>query len=198
MEIYFLSLILFLISMIGSPGPANMLMIASGIKFGFKSSLPFVFGVIFSKQFIIWPIALGVVNLSNTSDILYVFMKYMAATYILYLALKMYNNRIASSEVNELPPTFLQGLMVHPLNPKAWLMIATASASFVPKSMTPLEAAMVLAPTFLVVQLILHPTWCFFGSWVASRISGTVFERIFIITIMALTFLSILLVVLSD
>ena len=86
--------------MIGSPGPANMLLVASGLKFGFKRSLPFVIGIIVSKQFIIWPIALGVVNLSNASDFLYVLMKYIAAAYILYLAVKMYNIKIVSSSEN--------------------------------------------------------------------------------------------------
>ncbi len=184
--------------MIGSPGPANMLLVASGLKFGFKRSLPFVIGIIVSKQFIIWPIALGVVNLSNVSDFLYVLMKYIAAAYILYLAVKMYNIKIVSSSAKEIPPTFFQGLIVHPLNPKAWLMIATASASFIPKDMAPLEAAIVLAPTFFVIQLILHPIWCFFGSWVADRISGTIYERFFVVIIMTLTLLSVLLIVLSD
>ena len=184
--------------MIGSPGPANMLLVASGLKFGFKRSLPFVIGIIVSKQFIIWPIALGVVNLSNASDFLYVLMKYIAAAYILYLAVKMYNIKIVSSSAKEAPPTFFQGLIVHPLNPKAWLMIATASASFIPKEMAPFEAAIVLAPTFFVIQLILHPIWCFFGSWVADRISGTIYERLFVVIIMTLTLLSVLLIVLSD
>ena len=111
---------------------------------------------------------------------------------------KMYNIKIVASSAKEAPPTFFQGLIVHPLNPKAWLMIATASASFIPKDMTPLEAAIVLAPTFFVIQLTLHPIWCFFGSWVADRISGTIYKRFFVVIIMALTLLSVLLIVLSD
>ena len=79
MELYFISLVIFLVSMIGSPGPANMIMLASGLKFGFKRSLPFVFGVIISKQFIIWPISLGVINISNISPTVHEVMKYVAA-----------------------------------------------------------------------------------------------------------------------
>ena len=110
----------------------------------------------------------------------------------------MYNIKIVSSSAKEAPPTFFQGLIVHPLNPKAWLMIATASASFIPNTMTPLEAALVLAPTFFSVQLVLHPMWCLFGSWVADKIAGTVYERVFILAIIGLTFLSVLLIILSE
>lgn len=184
--------------MIGSPGPANMLMVGSGLKFGFRRSLPFVFGVVISKQFLICPMVLGIVNLSSISTSLYIVMKYLAVGYIVYLALKMYRIKILITSVRDRPPSFLQGLMVHPLNPKAWLMIATASASFIPNTFTPVEALLILAPTFFVIQAILHPLWCFFGSWVASKISNTVYERAFVWLIILLTFLSVLLVVFSD
>ncbi len=181
--------------MIGSPGPANMLMLASGLKFGFRRSLPFVFGVIISKQFIIWPIAFGIINISNISTTVHEVMRYVAAAYIMFLAIKLYNTKITAASLEENPPSFLQGLVVHPLNPKAWLMIATASASFIPSTLSAIEALLILAPTFFVIQATLHPVWCFFGSWIAEKISGTVYERLFISVIMALTFLSIFLIV---
>ena len=85
--------------MIGSPGPANMLMLASGLKFGFRRSLPFVFGVIISKQFIIWPIAFGIINISNISNTVHEVMRYVAAAYIMFLALKLYNTKITAASL---------------------------------------------------------------------------------------------------
>ena len=183
--------------MIGSPGPANMLLLASGLKFGFRRSLPFVFGVIISKQFIIWPISFGIINISSLSATVHEIMTYLAAAYILFIAIKMYSTKITSASLEGNPPSFFQGLLVHPLNPKAWLMIATASASFIPRSLSPIDALLILAPTFLIIQATLHPIWCFFGSWIAKKISGTVYERLFISGIMLLTFLSIFLIVAS-
>ena len=172
-----------------------MLMLASGLKFGLRRSLPFVFGVIISKQFIIWPIAFGIINIANISNTFHEVMRYIAAVYILFIALKMYNNKISSASLGGEPPSFFQGLLVHPLNPKAWLMIATASASFIPSTLSPVEALFILAPTFFIIQATLHPIWCFFGSWIAEKISGTVYERLFVSVIMLLTFLSIFLIV---
>ena len=197
MELYFISLVLFLVSMVGSPGPANMIMLASGLKFGFKRSMPFVFGVIISKQFIIWPISLGVINISNISSTVHEVMKYAAAAYIFFLAIKMYNTKITSASLENEPPSFLQGLIVHPLNPKAWLMIATASASFIPVTLTEMEAVLILAPTFFIIQATLHPIWCFFGSWIAKKISDTIYERLFVLAIMFLTFFSVVLIVVN-
>ena len=154
--------------MIGSPGPANMLLVASGLKFGFRRSLPFVIGIIVSKQFIIWPIALGVVNLSNASDFLYVLMKYIAAAYILYLAVKMYNIKIVSSSAKEAPPTFFQGLIVHPLNPKAWIMVVMAWGSFAPALGDFSLQLPVVILSFAACQLVFHSLWCALGAYLGK------------------------------
>ena len=45
-----------------SPGPNVILLTASGARFGFRGALPMVTGVLFGKQFIIWPIGFGVMG----------------------------------------------------------------------------------------------------------------------------------------
>jgi threonine/homoserine/homoserine lactone efflux protein len=59
---YTLGLLLFAISMVATPGPANMILLSAGSQFGFKKSVPFVIGIILSKQIIIWPIGLGILT----------------------------------------------------------------------------------------------------------------------------------------
>ncbi|MEM9268570.1 MAG: LysE family transporter, partial [Pseudomonadota bacterium] len=48
------------IGVIGTPGPANMILMATGARFGLRRALPFVAGVALGKQFVIWPMGLGV------------------------------------------------------------------------------------------------------------------------------------------
>ena len=43
---YTLGLLLFAISMVATPGPANMILLSAGSQFGFKKSVPFVIGII--------------------------------------------------------------------------------------------------------------------------------------------------------
>ena len=52
---YTLGLLLFAISMVATPGPAEafMILLSAGSQFGFKKSIPFVIGIILSKQIII-------------------------------------------------------------------------------------------------------------------------------------------------
>ena len=67
---YTLGLLLFAISMVATPGPANMILLSAGSQFGFKKSVPFVIGIILSKQIIIWPIGLGILTFLNYSQVL--------------------------------------------------------------------------------------------------------------------------------
>jgi len=48
----FIPLLLFAVVMVGTPGPANMLLMTSGANFGFLKSVPFVAGVAVGKLFI--------------------------------------------------------------------------------------------------------------------------------------------------
>ena len=67
---YTLGLLLFAISMVATPGPANMILLSAGSQFGFKKSVPFVIGIILSKQIIIWPIGLGILTFLNYFQVL--------------------------------------------------------------------------------------------------------------------------------
>ena len=67
---YTLGLLLFAISMVATPGPANMILLSAGSQFGFKKSVPFVIGIILSKQIIIWPIGLGILTFLSYSQVL--------------------------------------------------------------------------------------------------------------------------------
>jgi len=55
----FAPFLLFVIFMVGTPGPANMLLMTSGANFGFWRSLPFVAGVTLGKLLVNILLAFG-------------------------------------------------------------------------------------------------------------------------------------------
>ncbi|MEM7644733.1 MAG: LysE family translocator, partial [Pseudomonadota bacterium] len=56
MSVAILPFAAFALSQVGTPGPANMALMATGARFGLRAALPFVAGVALGKQLIIWPI----------------------------------------------------------------------------------------------------------------------------------------------
>ena len=189
------SFTVFAASQVGTPGPANMALLATGARFGFRAALPFVAGVALGKQLIIWPIGFGLMELAETAPWIFVALKYISAAYIFWLAWKVANLRLSVDETQtQKAPGFLAGLVVHPLNPKAWAMITAGFTSFVVPGTGTLEATLGIAVVLLGVQLLLHPVWTFAGDRIARTVAGTPAERYLMWTLATATVLSVLFV----
>lgn len=174
-----LSFIPFAFSQVATPGPANMAMMATGARFGFRAALPFVAGVILGKQLIIWPIGYGIMEVASQIPLLFEILKFLSALYIIWLAWRVANMRLSSGEPSVDAPGFWSGLLVHPLNPKAWAMILVGFTNFVESDTTTFYATLYIATSLLIIQIICHPIWTLFGDRIAKFIIGKKYERVF-------------------
>ena len=174
-----LSFIPFAFSQVATPGPANMAMMATGARFGFRAALPFVAGVILGKQLIIWPIGYGIMEVASQIPLLFEILKFLSALYIIWLAWRVANMRLSSGEPSVDAPGFWSGLFVHPLNPKAWAMILVGFTNFVESDTTTFFATLYIAASLLIIQIICHPIWTLFGDRIAKFIIGKKYERVF-------------------
>lgn len=185
---------IFAASQVGTPGPANMALMATGARFGLRAALPFVAGVALGKQFIIWPIGFGLLGLAATLPWLFIVLKFASAAYIIWLAWRVANLRLGARGAAGEAPGFAAGLVVHPLNPKAWAMITAGFTNFVAPGTAPLEATAVIAVTLLACQIVLHPLWCWGGDRLAATVAGTAVEKYLMWALAALTVASVVLV----
>ena len=174
-----LSFIPFAFSQVSTPGPANMAMMATGARFGFRAALPFVAGVILGKQLIIWPIGYGIMEIASQVPFLFEILKFLSALYIIWLAWRVANMRLSSGEPSLDAPGFWSGLLVHPLNPKAWAMILVGFTNFVESDTATFYATLYIAGSLLIIQIICHPIWTLFGDRIAKFIIGKKYERVF-------------------
>tara|TARA_R110000850_G_scaffold3844_1_gene17926 strand:+ start:110 stop:712 length:603 start_codon:yes stop_codon:yes gene_type:complete len=194
MSIAILPLAIFAASQVGTPGPANMAMLATGARFGFRAALPFVAGVVLGKQLIIWPIGFGLMELAEVAPGLFTALKYVSAAYIIWLAWKVANLRLGQGEADGAAPGFAAGLIVHPLNPKAWAMIVGSFTAFIGPDVPTLTATATVAAVLLTCQLMMHPLWTLGGSAIAHTVAGTRAEPYLMWSLAALTVASVLFV----
>ena len=181
----------FACAMVGTPGPANMVLLAAGARFGLRPSLPFAAGVILGKQLIIWPIGFGLMAFAATVPWLFTALKWGSAAYILYLAWRIALSRINPGEASDEPPGFASGLIVHPLNPKAWAMITAGFTGFVADGTSAFTATLGIAFVLLSAQIVLQPLWCWGGERIAALVSGRPAERWVMLTLAGATVLSV-------
>ena len=180
----------FAASQVGTPGPANLALMAAGAAYGLRPALPFVAGVALGKQFVIWPVGFGLMELADRAPWAFEALKWASAAYIAWLAWRVANTRLGERAA-EAAPGFAAGLIVHPLNPKAWAMITAGFTAFTAPGTPPLEATATIAAVLLALQLVLHPLWTWGGSLAAARLRGRPGERYLMWTLAALTVLSV-------
>ena len=150
--------------MVASPGPANILLFALGTKQKIKRSIPFIISVVLSKQLIIWPIGLGIMIIDNVSNQYYLAMNVISLLFIIWIGYKIVMMDFSLSNSHQTwSPKLYHGLMVHPLNPKAWLMVSLSFTAYY-KSEVTLLTIPGIAVIFLLIQLLFHSVWFLAGS----------------------------------
>ncbi|MGV6804764.1 MAG: LysE family translocator [Ruegeria sp.] len=188
------SFLIFAASQVGTPGPANMVLLGTGARYGFRAALPFVGGVILGKQLIIWPLGFGLLQLAEQAPSVFSVLKYASAVYICWLAWKIANLRLSRQSAEGAAPGFWAGLVVHPLNPKAWAMIIAGFTGFVAAGTPVFSATLTIALVLLICQVVLHPVWTFAGDRIAHAVEGRPAEKYLMWTLAGLTVASVLFV----
>jgi threonine/homoserine/homoserine lactone efflux protein len=193
MSVAITSFAIFAASQIGTPGPANMALLATGARYGLRRALPFVAGVALGKQLINWPIGFGSMALATQFPIAFQSLKWISAAYIIYLAWRVANLRLNTDQEAK-APGFAAGLLIHPLNPKARAMITAGFTAFTAPGTPSFQATVTIAAILLATQTVLHPLWTYAGERIARTVAGTKAEKYLMWTLAALTVASVLFV----
>src|ERR1700739_1477887 len=114
-----------------TPGPNNTMLLASGVNFGFRRTLPHMLGITLGCMVMMLVIALGLGQLFERMPYLFAALEAASVAYLLYLAWKIATSRALSVEkADRQPMTFLQAAAFQWVNPKAWMMAVTGVTAF--------------------------------------------------------------------
>lgn len=146
-----------------TPGPNNTMLLASGVNFGFRRTMPHMLGITCGCIVMMVTIAMGLGQIFARFPRLYSAMEMISAAYLLYLAWKIAaSGRLSVGAANERPLTFLQAAAFQWVNPKAWMMAVTGATAF-RLSDNPSINALLLAAAFAIVNLPSIAVWAAFG-----------------------------------
>lgn len=110
-----------------TPGPNNLMLMASGANYGLRRTLPHMLGVALGFAFMVILVGVGLIQIFDAFPVTYTVLKVASVGYLLYLAWKIAT--AAAPEAKEptgTPFTFLQAAAFQWVNPKAWTMALTA------------------------------------------------------------------------
>ncbi|MDG2101307.1 MAG: LysE family transporter [Dehalococcoidia bacterium] len=178
----FFPLWIFIILMVSTPGPANLIIMSSGTQNGFIKSIPFTLGVISGKILLNISLSLGLGVILFEYEIISKILSYVCLSYMVWLALKGWNNHKNLEGKNKIMK-YKDGLLVHPLSPKAWAMCLIAYSEFTSNFEGFFQIFLLIPLSFLIAQLIFHNAWCFAGSILKKTIgSNSILNRTLIIS----------------
>lgn len=155
--------VLFVIVMTGTPGIGNLTMMAIGQATGFRSALPFLAGTTVGMLCLNTLVGFGLGGLFMASPRAAWAMKIVGLGYILYLAWKLLRMQLAE-EREARRFTFVEGVFIHPLNPKSWAMSVVGFSQLADPSVGLAVQLAVFIPTFFVFQVSFHSLWGWGGS----------------------------------
>jgi threonine/homoserine/homoserine lactone efflux protein len=145
-----------------TPGPNNMMLMASGANFGFARTIPHMLGI--SVGFVVLLVLVGV-GLAQVFDLfpaLYQILKIVSVVYLLYLAWKIATAAsIKTRAVSARPMTFLQAALFQWVNPKAWSMALTVISVYAPDTSFTMLA--IIGVVFATVNLPSVTVWTVLG-----------------------------------
>ena len=167
------SLWAFIILMVGTPGPANLLAMSAGSQLGFYKCISFNLGLTLGKILLNTAMGLGLGVLLVNFTTFQTTIKFIGAGYMIYLALKSWNINIKN---NEGKPNigWKQGILVHPLNPKAWVMTLIAWTEFGPQLGNFTVQFIVITSSFALTQIFVHNLWSLLGAILSRSLSNSI------------------------
>lgn len=147
-----------------TPGPNNLMLMASGANFGFKRTLPHMLGVSIGFTFMVVLVGVGLIQVFDAFPVTYTVLKVLSVTYLLYLAFKIASNRQPprGADTGSKPMTFLQAAAFQWVNPKAWTMALTALGVYAPASPN-IVNILIVAAAFGLTNLPAITTWVLIG-----------------------------------
>lgn len=117
-----------------TPGPNNMMLLASGVNFGVKRTLPHWLGVSLGHFVMFLLVGAGLESMLKTYPFVYQVLKVVGFAYLLYLAWGVARSGAPQRNCEEAtqPISFWGAAAFQWVNPKAWVMTVGYFSNYMP------------------------------------------------------------------
>jgi threonine/homoserine/homoserine lactone efflux protein len=160
-----IAFVIFALVMYLTPGPNNVMLLSSGLTYGFRRTLPHIAGITFGMAFMIAAVGLGLGTIFIAYPLLRTILKYAGAAYLIYLAAAIAMSGMAPSAQDNArgPMTFWGAAVFQWVNIKGWVMVIGTITAYAAIASFPWN--IVLQTTIsLVIGAVATVVWALFGS----------------------------------
>ncbi|WP_175664379.1 LysE family translocator [Burkholderia ambifaria] len=174
-----------------TPGPNNTMLLASGVNFGFRRTMPHLFGISIGVAILMLCVGFGLGEAFRRMPVLYTILEIASVAYLLYLAWRIgTSGEVKAQGAKPRPMTLLEAAAFQWVNPKAWMMVLTAATTIRLSADYGMNAAW-MAVVFILIGFPCICLWAAFGLGLRRFLSNRRALRIFNVTMAVLLILSL-------
>lgn len=161
-----------------TPGPNNLMLMASGTNFGFVRTIPHMLGVGLGFPMMLVCVGLGVMQIFDLWPPAYTLLKLASVAYLLWLAWKIANAAPpADAKAEGRPLTFLQATAFQWVNPKAWSMALSAVTLYA--AGRDFAAVLLVAGVYVACATVSTTGWTLLGQQIRRVLRSPARLRLF-------------------
>ncbi len=171
-----------------TPGPNNIMLTSSGIRFGFARSIPHMLGITSGFALMLIACALGIGSLILAMPTLHVVLRVAGSGYLIYLAWQLRSIAFSQNMTpDQRPMTFFGAAMFQFVNPKAWVMAVTGVAAFMPVVQPIALAIGLFCAVFSAINFPCVGVWAAGGAALRRHLAEPKWQRLFCGVMVVLT-----------
>ena len=184
--------VIFAAVMYFTPGPNNIIVLSSGLTYGFRPTIPAIAGITFGCAFMVAAVGIGFGAIFVAYPILQTILKYAGAGYLVYLAAMIAISEpiTPGQDTGRRPMTFWGAVLFQWVNVKGWVMVIGTITAYAGIASFPWNIA-----TQVVICLLLGvaatSVWTLSGSSLRSLLTSRKAVRAFNIVMAALLLASL-------
>ena len=193
-----IAFVLFAAVMFFTPGPNNIMLLSSGLTYGFRPTLPHIAGITFGFAFMVGVVGAGLGTIFITYPVLQTILKYGGIAYLVYLAAAIAMSEPVTSDQDNGrgPMTFWGAAMFQWINAKGWVMVIGTITAYATIAAFPWNI-MIQVGLCVILGALSCTAWALFGSTLRPLLTSRRAVRAFNV-VMALLLLASLYPVLAD
>lgn len=190
--------VMFAVVMFFTPGPNNIMLLSSGLTYGFRRTIPHIAGITIGFAFMVGAVGLGLGTVFLAYPVLQSVLKYAGAAYLVYLAaaIALSGPVRPGEESGRGPMSFWGAAMFQWINAKGWVIVIGTITAYAAIASFPLNIA-IQTLVSLLVGTASTVLWALFGSALRPILTSERLVRAFNI-VMALLLLASLYPVFMD
>ncbi|MGO3930450.1 LysE family translocator [Rhodopseudomonas pseudopalustris] len=187
-----LAFVLFSVATMFTPGPNNVMLLASGLNFGLRRTLPHMAGVAIGFAVLVAATGFGLGGLFTAYPVLQTLLKYAGAVYLAWLAFLI--ARAAPADPGQAdqrrPMSFVAAVLFQWVNVKGWVIAVGAATAYAALASYPWNV-MTQTGVLFAVGVLSSLTWALFGTLLQSLVKSPRAVRVFNVTMAILLLASL-------